>query len=288
MSYRSVNVPVSRICTIDTYGEIKLDLLPGYKSSYVKINDLVDMMFPALSSKLDPKYNDWEYWRTGLPSIDDDLAEIEAELAREAAAAAAASSPTSTMATAMLTTAATPAKTPSGAISHRLPPNALVLAGTPTTPTAASPQSSSLFTRAARAMSNSGTPNAASPLPHGSPGLLGLPASATGSRQRSDSWSTTTPPPPFKLPVQSSSSAAPASSMDQIFPPLGSSPPTSSDDLAAEHQQPVPVTSKDSDSAENESDIEAVDDDDEDEDEDELDQDMLAIMHDMDEVQRLQ
>ncbi|KAJ2888309.1 lipin Ned1, partial [Coemansia aciculifera] len=49
MSYRSVNVPVSRICTIDTYGEIKLDLLPGYKSSYVKINDLVDMMFPALS-----------------------------------------------------------------------------------------------------------------------------------------------------------------------------------------------------------------------------------------------
>ncbi|KAJ2825511.1 lipin Ned1, partial [Coemansia furcata] len=115
MSYRSVNVPVSRICTIDTYGEIKLDLLPGYKSSYVKINDLVDMMFPALSSKLDPKYNDWEYWRTGLPSIDDDLAEIEAELAREAAAAAA-------MTAAVL---ATPGKAPVSAGSHRLPPNAL-------------------------------------------------------------------------------------------------------------------------------------------------------------------
>ncbi|KAJ1907109.1 lipin Ned1 [Coemansia sp. IMI 209127] len=77
MSYRSVNVPVSRICTIDTTGEIKLDLLPGYRSSYVKMNDLVDMMFPALSTKLDPTYNDWEYWKAGLPSIEDELAALE-------------------------------------------------------------------------------------------------------------------------------------------------------------------------------------------------------------------
>ncbi|KAJ2564058.1 lipin Ned1 [Coemansia sp. RSA 1813] len=77
MSYRSVNVPVSRICTIDTTGEIKLDLLPGYRSSYVKMNDLVDMMFPALSTKLDPTFNDWEYWKAGLPSIEDELAAID-------------------------------------------------------------------------------------------------------------------------------------------------------------------------------------------------------------------
>ncbi|KAJ1950259.1 lipin Ned1 [Linderina macrospora] len=83
MSYRSVNVPVSRICTIDTSGEVKLELLPGYRSSYVKMNDLVDMMFPPLSSKLDPKFNDWEYWKTSLPSIDGDLAEIEAQLEAE-------------------------------------------------------------------------------------------------------------------------------------------------------------------------------------------------------------
>ncbi|KAJ2685751.1 lipin Ned1, partial [Coemansia spiralis] len=68
MSYRSVNVPVSRICTIDTSGEIKLDLLPGYTSSYVGMGDLVDMMFPPLASKLDPKFNDWEYWRATVPS----------------------------------------------------------------------------------------------------------------------------------------------------------------------------------------------------------------------------
>ncbi|KAI8319697.1 LNS2-domain-containing protein, partial [Martensiomyces pterosporus] len=72
MSYRSVNVPVSRICTIDPSGEIKLELLPGYKSSYVKMNDLVDLMFPALSTKLDPKFNDWEYWKSSLPLIDDE------------------------------------------------------------------------------------------------------------------------------------------------------------------------------------------------------------------------
>ncbi|KAJ2487761.1 lipin Ned1 [Coemansia sp. RSA 2050] len=280
MSYRSVNVPVSRICTIDSYGEIKLDLLPGYSSSYVKINDLVDMMFPALSSKLDPKYNDWEYWRHGLPSIDDDLAEIEAELAREAAATAAAAS-------ALLATTSTPVgKSPGTATSHRLPPNALVSAGTAaaatTTSAVATPQSSSLFTRAARAMSNAGTPSAtASPLPPSSPGLLGLPALTTSSRQRADSWSTTAPPPQPLLPAQEPSSLASASTMDQVFPALSSSPPADSDD-----QQLVSVVPKDgsdSDTPDNSSDIDV-----EDEDDDELDQDMLAIMHDMDEVQRLQ
>ncbi|KAJ2417324.1 lipin Ned1 [Coemansia sp. RSA 2530] len=274
MSYRSVNVPVSRICTIDSYGEIKLDLLPGYSSSYVKINDLVDMMFPALSSKLDPKYNDWEYWRPGLPSIDDDLAEIEAELAREAAATAAAAS-------ALLATTLTPVgKSPGTAASHRLPPNALVSAGTAATTSAVvTPQSSSLFTRAARAMSSTGTPISASPLPPSSPGLLGVSTLATSSRQRADSWSTTAPPPQPLLPVEASSS--PTTSMDQVFPALGSSPPADSD------QQLVPVATKDgsdSDTPDNGSDIDVEDEDDD----DELDQDMLAIMHDMDEVQRLQ
>ncbi|KAJ2659502.1 lipin Ned1 [Coemansia sp. RSA 1200] len=80
MSYRSVNVPVSRICTIDTTGVIKLDLLPGYRSSYVKMNDLVDMMFPALSTKLDPTFNDWEYWKPEFPSIDDELAALDLDV----------------------------------------------------------------------------------------------------------------------------------------------------------------------------------------------------------------
>jgi phosphatidate phosphatase LPIN len=37
LSYRSVNVPSSRIFTIDTSGEVRMELLAltGYKSSYV-------------------------------------------------------------------------------------------------------------------------------------------------------------------------------------------------------------------------------------------------------------
>ena len=39
LSYRSVNVPSARIFTIDTTGEVKMELLElaGYKSSYVLI-----------------------------------------------------------------------------------------------------------------------------------------------------------------------------------------------------------------------------------------------------------
>ncbi|CAI2163136.1 14769_t:CDS:10 [Funneliformis geosporum] len=68
LSYRSVNVPSSRIFTIDTNGEVKLQLLSGYKSSYVDLSDLVDQMFPHVT--WDTVYNDWNYWKPPLPEID--------------------------------------------------------------------------------------------------------------------------------------------------------------------------------------------------------------------------
>ncbi|KAJ2477320.1 lipin Ned1 [Coemansia sp. RSA 2320] len=202
MSYRSVNVPVSRICTIDTTGEIKLDLLPGYKSSYVKMNDLVDMMFPALSSKLDPKFNDWEYWRPGLPSIDDELAEIEEQLAREAVAAnvLAADATTAIVSNNATVANATPAASNNTSIvSRRLPPNALAVVH---------------------------------------------PA---------------------------------VDDLDKVFPALSTSPPP-----------PVELAYSANDMADSEEeDANIIDDEDEDE-EDYIDQDMLDMMHDMEEVQRLQ
>ncbi|KAJ1680311.1 lipin Ned1 [Spiromyces aspiralis] len=89
MSYRSVNIPVSRICTIDSTGKVKLELLPGYNSSYVEMNDLVDFMFPQLSSKIDPKYNDWEYWKVPISTTEIDFDEVirqeEAEKAAKGA-----------------------------------------------------------------------------------------------------------------------------------------------------------------------------------------------------------
>ncbi|KAF8213909.1 Lipin/Ned1/Smp2-domain-containing protein [Mycena galopus ATCC 62051] len=65
LSYRSVNVPSSRIFTIDSSGEVKLELLElaGYKSSYIHMTDLVDQMFPPIHRKWTPEYTDLNYWK---------------------------------------------------------------------------------------------------------------------------------------------------------------------------------------------------------------------------------
>lgn len=65
LSYRSVNVPSSRIFTIDSSGEVKMELLElaGYKSSYIHMTDLVDQMFPPINRKWAPEYTDFNYWK---------------------------------------------------------------------------------------------------------------------------------------------------------------------------------------------------------------------------------
>ncbi|GAA5827197.1 hypothetical protein JCM11251_001166 [Rhodosporidiobolus azoricus] len=72
LSYRSVDVPSSRIFTIDSNGEVKMELLElaGYKSSYIHMTDLVDQMFPPINRKTAPDFTDFNYWRTPLPTID--------------------------------------------------------------------------------------------------------------------------------------------------------------------------------------------------------------------------
>ncbi|ORZ00337.1 Lipin/Ned1/Smp2-domain-containing protein [Syncephalastrum racemosum] len=77
ISYRSVNVPASRIFTIDPNGEIKLELLQGFKSSYIHLNDLVDQIFPPINKAIDEEYNDFNFWKAPLPEID--LPELPAE-----------------------------------------------------------------------------------------------------------------------------------------------------------------------------------------------------------------
>ncbi|KAI8097151.1 Lipin/Ned1/Smp2-domain-containing protein [Halteromyces radiatus] len=77
ISYRSVNVPASRIFTIDPYGDIKLELLKGFTSSYIHLNDLVDQIFPPVNTKTtttDEEYNDWNFWKQPLPEIELPLA----------------------------------------------------------------------------------------------------------------------------------------------------------------------------------------------------------------------
>ncbi|KAH9947171.1 Lipin/Ned1/Smp2-domain-containing protein [Amylocystis lapponica] len=66
LSYRSVNVPSSRIFTIDSSGEVKMELLElaGYKSSYIHMTDLVDQMFPPIHRKWAAEYTDFNFWKT--------------------------------------------------------------------------------------------------------------------------------------------------------------------------------------------------------------------------------
>ncbi|QRV87873.1 lipin-1 [Ceratobasidium sp. AG-Ba] len=72
LSYRSVNVPSDRIFTIDSSGEVKMELLElaGYKSSYIHMTDLVDQMFPPIHRRWAPEYTDFNFWRAPLPEIE--------------------------------------------------------------------------------------------------------------------------------------------------------------------------------------------------------------------------
>ncbi|GEM06033.1 lipin 1 [Rhodotorula toruloides] len=78
LSYRSVDIPSSRIFTIDSNGEVKMELLElaGYKSSYIHMTDLVDQMFPPINRTNAPEYTDFNFWRAPLPAFDIDIPEL--------------------------------------------------------------------------------------------------------------------------------------------------------------------------------------------------------------------
>lgn len=79
LSYRSVDIPSSRIFTIDPNGEVKMELLEmaGYNTSYIHMTDLVDQMFPVVLHKksggadlrAQRQFNDVNFWRAPLPDV---------------------------------------------------------------------------------------------------------------------------------------------------------------------------------------------------------------------------
>jgi phosphatidate phosphatase LPIN len=73
LSYRSVNIPSTRIFTINSNAEVVLDLLclTKYKSSYVNMRDLVDHFFPPVHKVVQEEYTDFNYWREGLMDPDE-------------------------------------------------------------------------------------------------------------------------------------------------------------------------------------------------------------------------
>ncbi|KAJ6145339.1 hypothetical protein N7470_009234 [Penicillium chermesinum] len=76
LSYRSVNVPSTRIFTINSNAEVSLDLLSlnKYKSSYVTMQELIDHFFPSVSLLVQSggeEYTDFTYWRDTPQDLED-------------------------------------------------------------------------------------------------------------------------------------------------------------------------------------------------------------------------
>ncbi|CAG2166047.1 unnamed protein product [Oppiella nova] len=73
-AYRAVEIRPSRIFMINHKGELKLELIQNFQSSYTSLSDLVDQMFPPLHSDqtdFSSEYSAFEYWRESIPDIDD-------------------------------------------------------------------------------------------------------------------------------------------------------------------------------------------------------------------------
>ncbi|GMM36653.1 phosphatidate phosphatase [Saccharomycopsis crataegensis] len=98
LSYRSVDIPSSKIFTINPDGDVHMELLElaGYKSSYIHINELVDHFFPpvrgdkkddGLNVFTDENFTDTVYWREPIPDLSDTDSESESDPDPESEAA---------------------------------------------------------------------------------------------------------------------------------------------------------------------------------------------------------
>lgn len=95
ISYRAVDIPSSRIFTINTDGDVHMELLElaGYKSSYIHINELVDHFFPPVNMESsdnssgdkgfgvfpDENFTDTVFWRDPIPEFADDSSLSDAD-----------------------------------------------------------------------------------------------------------------------------------------------------------------------------------------------------------------
>ncbi|XP_070533057.1 phosphatidate phosphatase LPIN2-like isoform X3 [Ptychodera flava] len=83
-AYRALDIPISRIFTINPKGELKHELTQTFQSSYTKLSDLVDHLFPPVASKTTSyeftypnEYSSFTYWRTPHMEIDIELTPLD-------------------------------------------------------------------------------------------------------------------------------------------------------------------------------------------------------------------
>ncbi|XP_038665117.1 phosphatidate phosphatase LPIN2 isoform X1 [Scyliorhinus canicula] len=73
-AYQQVGVPDYRIFTVNPKGELIQEQTKGNKSSYIRLSELVEHVFPLLSQEpcsafIYPEYSHFNYWRDLLPNI---------------------------------------------------------------------------------------------------------------------------------------------------------------------------------------------------------------------------
>ena len=92
-----MGIPESRIFTINPQGEVKHEVSRSFQSSYSKLCDYVDLIFPPFKANTNDtktEYHSFNYWRTNPVANDEYLSEIEEELKKVAALTKAASKDT--------------------------------------------------------------------------------------------------------------------------------------------------------------------------------------------------
>ncbi|KAH7086621.1 Lipin/Ned1/Smp2-domain-containing protein [Paraphoma chrysanthemicola] len=92
LSYRSVNIPSTRIFTINSNAEVSLDVLElnSYKTGYASMREIVDHFFPPVGLLVPAggeNYTDFNYWRDKPLDIEDftDSEDEDSESETEAA-----------------------------------------------------------------------------------------------------------------------------------------------------------------------------------------------------------
>nr|CAD7594568.1 unnamed protein product [Timema genevievae] len=69
-TYREVGIPIFRIFTINTQGELKHEFTKTFQSSYSNMTTIVDQIFPPPVEQLCEDYSDFAYWRDPIPDIE--------------------------------------------------------------------------------------------------------------------------------------------------------------------------------------------------------------------------
>lgn len=74
-AYRQVGLPACRIFTVNPRGELSQELIKNHKSTYERLSEVVELLFPPVArgpstDLAHPEYSNFCYWREPLAPVD--------------------------------------------------------------------------------------------------------------------------------------------------------------------------------------------------------------------------